>query len=245
MTNEENSEQLKRLCGRFEIAVGNFGRSCGHLLANEKAFQAWYSAFVIQEFGIARVYREIHLMKDHLFEEFDREHELTSGGLSSGNEVMPDLSVSWEPDVDARHSVTREESVFEAKDLLREFAIVSELKVTGSTKTVTPISAIRRDLAKLMLIQHASPLNPEQREDSGKNGLACYMVILDNARRAQKTDSKRPEYKHTYGKRLVELLEEVEEWNWPKGVRMPTIILLEPNEKGASVQIFRNLKISG
>jgi hypothetical protein len=41
---------LARVAARFEIAVGNFVRSAFDLAANEKAFQAWYAASVIQEF---------------------------------------------------------------------------------------------------------------------------------------------------------------------------------------------------
>lgn len=85
---------LERLCRRFEIAVSNFGRSCIGMRANEKAFQAWYAACVIQEFGLSRVYREVHLNKPELFELAQR-HSFTSA-LEEGNELFPDLSVSWE-----------------------------------------------------------------------------------------------------------------------------------------------------
>jgi hypothetical protein len=42
---------LERLRSRFEVAVENFSRSCMFMRANEKAFQAWYAAYAIQEFG--------------------------------------------------------------------------------------------------------------------------------------------------------------------------------------------------
>lgn len=67
-------------------------RSAYDLSANEKAFQAWYAASVIQEFGLSRVYREIHLMKSELVELVPT-HILK--GFERGNELFPDLSVSW------------------------------------------------------------------------------------------------------------------------------------------------------
>lgn len=42
---------LDRLARRFEIAVENFFRSTFDLRANEVAFQAWFAASVIAEFG--------------------------------------------------------------------------------------------------------------------------------------------------------------------------------------------------
>jgi hypothetical protein len=100
--------------------------------ANEAAFQAWYAAAVIQEFGLARVYREIHLWKRGLLELAGS--DTLAEELGDGAELFPDLSVSWLPDIDARHSSTRDEAVRSPGLMLHEFAIVSEFKVTGSTK---------------------------------------------------------------------------------------------------------------
>jgi hypothetical protein len=97
--------QIERITKRFEIALSNFGRSCIDLQANEKAFQAWYAACIIQEFGLSHVYREIHLWKSELFAS-SRPNEMTIA-LKKGNELFPDVSVSWLPDIDVRHSSTR------------------------------------------------------------------------------------------------------------------------------------------
>ena len=86
------SSDLSRDEERFEIAVGNFMRSCIDLQANEAAFQAWYATSVAAEFGLARVYREIHVTRDELAEitpNAIRLPDLTE----KGNEFFPDLSV--------------------------------------------------------------------------------------------------------------------------------------------------------
>ena len=98
--------QIDRITKRFEIAVSNFGRSCIDMQANEKAFQAWYASCIVQEFGLSHVYREIHLGKSELFR-LAPANELTKN-LRKGNELFPDVSVSWLPNIDARHSSTRE-----------------------------------------------------------------------------------------------------------------------------------------
>jgi len=123
------TEQIERISKRFEIALSNFGRSCLDMQANEKAFQAWYATCIIQEFGLSHVYREIHLWKSELFK-LSRPNDITIS-LQKGNELFPDVSVSWFPDIDARHSSTRRSKLRQAGALLSEFAIISELKVTG------------------------------------------------------------------------------------------------------------------
>src|SRR5687767_6792669 len=136
---------LQRLCKRYEIAVGNFARSCITMRANEKSFQAWYASCMIQEFGLSRVYREVHLSKGSLFEMIHPDPLWRS--LEGGNELFPDLVVSWEPDVDVRHSSSRSKNLREAAAMLHRLAIVSELKVTGSTGLATSPQQIRQDLA--------------------------------------------------------------------------------------------------
>lgn len=155
---------------RFEIAVSNFGRSCLSMRSNEKAFQAWFAACVIQEFGLSRVYREVHLDKKQLFIGLDP-HPYWDG-LRKGNELFPDLSVSWDPDVDTRHSSNRKD---DAAQMLRRMAIVSEFKVTGSTSDATPRAHVLRDLQKLTLFATA-----RSRGGAEERGCAHYMVVLDN-----------------------------------------------------------------
>jgi hypothetical protein len=172
--NSKSFDGLARLTTRFEIALANFGRSCFSLRANEKAFQAWYAAGVIQEFGLARVYREVHLDKQGLFTVAPRKGLLEN--VPDGNEIFPDLIVAWEPDIDARHSSTRDSDVQDPAAMLRGIAIVTELKVTGSTGRPTPASQVRQDLAKLALVASV-------RSRSGEGPMATYMVIMDNCAR--------------------------------------------------------------
>lgn len=104
-------------------------RSCIDLQANEAAFQAWYATAVVAEFGLARVYREIHVTRDRLAElapNAIRLPDLTE----KGNEFFPDLSVSMAPAVDARHTATRDPALQHAGVMLNRFSIVTEFKAT-------------------------------------------------------------------------------------------------------------------
>jgi len=59
---------IDSLTARFEITVENLIHSSFDLQANESDYQAWYAASVIAEFGMSRVYREVHLMRTQLAE---------------------------------------------------------------------------------------------------------------------------------------------------------------------------------
>lgn len=178
LTSEKS--ELKKVQHRFEIAVNNFGRACSGLLANEKAFQAWFAASVMQEFGLSRVYREVHLRKTDLSElvpAFPPDFGKVIG--LDGNEVFPDVCVSWSPEVDARHSESRHTSIQNAGNMLCQLAVVSELKVFCSTKSGTSRTDLKKDLIKLSLIRSAYDAACRRDNITGR-GLATYLIVLDN-----------------------------------------------------------------
>lgn len=214
--------ELVRLTDRFEIAVGNFVRSCFDLLANEKAFQAWFAASVIQEFGLSRVFREVHLDKRQLA-------QLVPPGLmegfARGNELFPDLSISWEEAIDARHTQARSDEL-DAGGMLSQFGIISEFKVTSSTARPTPPRAIRTDIRKLGLLAAAhQKIHPASE-------LATYLVILDNHRTSGSLTARyRPE-------RISRLLESVAR-DW-QGGPMPTVLVGEAVDGHVVVSTYRD-----
>jgi hypothetical protein len=225
---------LERLCRRFEIAVGNFGRSCIAMRANEKAFQAWYAAAVIQEFGMSRVYREVHLDKRALFQMVGRQPFTSCLKLETGHELFPDLSVSWEPDVDARHSSTRRDRLRHPGDMLMQFGVLSELKVTGSTGKPTPLKLIHQDLAKLGVFAAAHKIRQSAAGTASPFGVATYMVILDNF--CDDCDSARPHYED---ERMDDTMEEASA-AWPANVSKPVVLLLCPQGSTAVMKTYRS-----
>jgi len=149
-----------------------------------------------------------------------------------GNELFPDLSVSWQPDVDARHSGTRSRPVKHASQMLPQMAILSELKVTGSTSTPTPPEWIRRDLAKLAVFA-AAHKRATVRNKAASREIACYMVILDN--RCDKNSRACPHYDKD---RIGVLLAEVAR-DWPPGTNAPTVLLICPCGESAVIRAYR------
>jgi hypothetical protein len=224
-------EQIDRIANRFEIAVSNFGRSCIDMQANEKAFQAWYAACIVQEFGLSHVYREIHLWKSELFR-LAPPNELTKN-LQKGNELFPDVSVSWFPDIDARHSSTREKKLREAGAFLGEFSLISELKVTGSTSNPTRPGDVLKDIAKLYVFSAAHKSFSEMRGNSLP--LRCYMVVLDNAK---KNDGR---FRRSYSESKVDRLLDKAKRFWEDGVK-PCVILISPGQHTARVSLLRDFK---
>jgi hypothetical protein len=226
----KSTDQIKRISRRFEIALSNFGRSCMDMQANEKVFQAWYAACIIQEFGLSHVYREIHLWKSELFE-LSRPNDMTKS-LAKGNELFPDVSVSWFPDIDARHSSTRENNLRPAGALLSEFAIISELKVTGSTLHPTPPKAIFIDISKLFVFSEAHKNFSSNNESTSP--LKCYMVVFDNAKNLI------GEFKKSYTKAKIDQIAERALNYWTDGVPKPDIALISPGENSARLSLLKN-----
>ena len=223
-------ERINRITNRFEIAVSNFGRSCIDMQANEKAFQAWYAASIIQEFGLAHVYREIHLKKAELFR-LSPPNDMTRS-LEKGNELFPDVSISWFPNVDARSSNTRDPKLENPGAFFTQFAILSELKVTGSTQRPTPKSMVVMDIAKLSVFSEAH--HAYSRNSGAELPLRCYMVILDNA----KDNAGR--FKNTYTKDKIDRIVKNALGGWKEEVLKPCIVLIIPSAHAARVSLLRD-----
>jgi hypothetical protein len=227
--------QFQRLCDRFEIAVGNFGRSCIHSQSNEKAFQAWFAVSVIHEFGLSRVVREVHLDKKQLFTlirqspQFDASSIIA--GFESGHELFPDLSVMWEPGIDTRHTLTRNTEYADAEALLPQIAVVTELKVTGSTGKPTPKEQIIKDLHKLAVFRSAHDVI--KAGDDHRPQIATYLVVMDNY--CNRNGVPRCEYSK---ERMAELMRSLP---WPEHIQKPTVILLSPSKRDCDVFSFVTL----
>jgi hypothetical protein len=153
--------------------------------------------------------------------------------LEKGNELFPDVSVSWLPDIDVRHSRTREKDLKKAGALLCEFAIISELKVTGSTSHPTPPKAIITDISKLFVFSEAH--HKYSKKHSKLNLLKCYMVIFDNAKNSNGL------FKRTYTKGKIEKMLKEPLISWPEKVPKPDLALITPGENSAKLSLLRNL----
>jgi hypothetical protein len=199
--------------------------------ANEKAFQAWYAAYAIQEFGLAHVYREVHLKKNELFELAG--DVLIAEKFRAGNELFPDLSVSWEPDIDARHSSTRPKPLSYAGSMLSELGLVSELKVSASTMQPTSPVALRQDLAKLAIFSAAyNGTTP----GTSANPLLTYMVVLDN------NISPKGHYRGRFSpNRMATIFDEVAAV-WPERADKPVILVARCKDDRVLTDVYRGFE---
>ena len=235
-------QRMDRLCYRFEIAVANFGRSCIDMSANEKAFQAWYTAGLVQEFGLARVYREVHLWKPDMRKLIGK--RALTDSLLERCELFPDVSVSWEDDLDARDSRSRLPlAIRNAGGMLHELAIISEFKATGSTSVPTSPGMIQRDLLKLHAFSEAHLKYEEKRVSSParRRPLCCYMVILDNATKYDKK-KKIQSWACSYTREKVERLVKPLAKQWGQNVPKPTIIVIRSGELFCICDILADFK---
>jgi hypothetical protein len=120
-----------------------------------------------------------------------------------------------------------------AEALLCEFAILSELKVTGSTLHPTPPKAIISDISKLFIFSEAHH-NYSQKHNKS-NLLKCYMVIFDNAKNSNGL------FKRTYTKDKIDKMLKEPLIFWPDNVSKPDLALITPGENSAKLSLLRNL----
>ena len=232
------NDELQRLCKRFELAVSSFGHSCFDLCAREASFQAWYASCVIEEFALSRVYREIDFPKQDLFD------GLSEDGLSDGfrlapdqtrGAINPDLVVSWFPDLQARTGVTRHMRIHSCTAMLRDIAIVSELKVAAIMKNPGQRKAMFADLGKLLafLRCHAK----RDQDELPDRSIAAYLVFLDNYVTPEN------EHKSYYGQRQIgDALMEVSR-RWSSEVNPPVVIVITKEDGKMCVNRYREFEI--
>lgn len=212
------------LTNRFITAWVNFCTSVVALKSNEKSFQAWFASSLIQEFGLARVYREVNLDKASIKDCFSdpslRElfPKLYSKLDMDGNELFPDICISKSPNLDTRHPAARPKNTQEFKQIISEICISTELKVAASTykATATQYNKIYYDVLKLGLIMNAA------RENEGLP--LCFACVLDNLEKAQPEEFVQQKY-------IQRLQEDVSKW--PVGWTKPTLMVTAPIQTNA------------
>jgi len=227
--NQNAAEPNERtiLSNRFITAWVNFCTSVVTLQSNEKSFQAWFASPLIQEFGLARVYREVHLDKPHIKGCFsgpelkDLFPKLYRSLGMDGNELFPDVCVSRRPYLDTRHTAARSRDTQHFTQIIKEIDIVTELKVAMSEKGAmgTQYNLVYLDVQKLGLIMNATGS-----EGSRPLFFAC---VLENLPKPKPVDF----VERKFTQRLQE-----DGRTWPANWRKPTILITAPISVGSEAQ---------
>ena len=207
------------LSNRFVTAWANFCRSVSGLQSNEKSFQAWFASSLIQEFGLAKVYREVHFDKGHIRECFSFKLKsifpelYTKLGMNK-HELFPDVCITKTAGVDTRHTVARSDSMRHASTILNEMDVVTELKVACSSKgaIATQYSKVYPDILKLGLFMNAALA-------SKQDVPLAFMCVLDNRPDRQKK-------RYVYDRYIHRLREDAK--TWPKGWKKPAVLITAP-----------------
>ena len=158
----------ERVAQKFEAAWNVFAGSCGHLWANEASYQAWFAHYLIGQFGIDRVGREVIINEKYFI------HSPGPG------EVRPDAVVAREPGIMIPHYANGEARSSDKSGIgiLKHLAVISELKVGASTTSGLQRRSILADVHKLgrLLKEHSlnSPDSPTP---------LAYVCVLDNHHR--------------------------------------------------------------
>lgn len=167
MTNTESSE---RLAAKFEAAWSVFAQTCSEFLAPEPTYQAWFAHYLISQFGIDRVAREPIVKKEHF-------RETAWKARVRGNHVRLDVIVTREPGLQIPHYANRLMPSTDGTGLiiLRDLAIISELKIAATQGEGMDHTEVARDVYKLsMLLDEYESLHP------GAPTPLAYVCVLDN-----------------------------------------------------------------
>ncbi|MCQ1948752.1 hypothetical protein NNX28_02255 [Arthrobacter sp. zg-Y859] len=153
---------------KFKAAWNVFAASCGHLWANEASYQAWFAHYLIGQFGIDRVGREVIINEKYFV------HSPRPG------EVRPDAVVARKPGIMIPHYANGEARSSDESGIgiLKHLAVISELKVGASTASGLQRRSILADVFKLgrLLEEHSlsSPNSPMP---------LAFVCVLDNHHR--------------------------------------------------------------
>ena len=153
---------------KFEAAWSVFAASCAHLWANEASYQAWFAHYLIGQFGIDRVGREIIINEKYF---------VHSPGIG---EVRPDAVVAREPGIMIPHYANSEARSSDKSGIgiLKHLSVISELKVGASTAGGLQRRSILADVIKLgRLLDEHSLSSPESAMP------LAYVCVLDNHHR--------------------------------------------------------------
>lgn len=155
--------------GKFLAAWRVFGQTCGHYIAPEATYQAWFAHYLISQFGIDRVAREPGVKKKH-FQKTPWFEKVT------GDQIRLDVVVMRTPGVHLPHIASSLDPAPDRSGLvrLRRMAVISELKVTATQGEGHSHSEVARDAYKLSML-----LDELSRSGAERLPLA-YLCVLDN-----------------------------------------------------------------
>lgn len=159
----------EQIATKFKAAWNVFAQTCGQFWAPEASYQAWFAHYLISQFGIDRVARE-PIIKIHNFRTAELRDRI------GGGEVRLDAVVTRVPGILMPHYANRlgKASDESGLGLLKELAVISELKVGATVQGGLKKPALIRDIDKLRL------LLTEFQDSHGSEAPLAYLCVLDN-----------------------------------------------------------------
>lgn len=162
---------------KFLAAWNRFGTACGDTIAPEATYQAWLAHFLIEQFGLRKVVREVDFGARHL-QESDRQAfhgsnlRLDVCVLHSDERVyLPHRSALGDPATPGGYAA------HSGLGRLKDLAIISELKVGSSVTNGLPYSQINRDAQKLQAILAAGR---NHALNAGRVMPLAFVCVVDN-----------------------------------------------------------------
>ncbi len=162
----------------FEAAWADFAAACSDTVAPEATYQAWLAHFLMQRLGVLHVVREVDFGARHLGPEAAR--------TFPGHSLMIDIVLLREPIVALPRRAALADPMLpdgspnpsSGLGRLRDFSVISELKVDSTQIEGQDYGEVVRDFVKLSrIIDAAEHTHPEHPTPS------AFVGVLANHRR--------------------------------------------------------------
>jgi len=149
---------------KFTAAWEVFAQTCEGVVANEPTFQAWFSHYLISQFGIDRVAREPDIGVRHLQGPRAQRFQTTQS-------VMVDIVITRAPGIHLPRRASLEDR--SGIDRIGGLAAISELKVGCTQAEGLDYSEVCRDFWKLSMVL-------EELDARGTPAPHAFVCVLDN-----------------------------------------------------------------
>ncbi len=179
MTSDDNQPGTTDTRSRFVRAWKRFAQETSGTVAPEATYQAWFAHFLIEEFGLLRVVREVDFGARHLHPDDQRTFDGNNLRLdicilrSSEDVYLPHRSALGDP------ATSEGYAAHSGLGRLKDLAVISELKIGSSVTGGLPYAQINRDARKMQALMAAAREHPLGK---GHPMPMAFMCVLDNHR---------------------------------------------------------------
>lgn len=155
---------------KYRAAWRVFAETCSAATAPEATFQVWFAHYLISQFGIDRVARELNFnfraVESDYRSHFQRPNR-------SGGEIRLDAVIARYPGIDMPHYALRPDAAVGGLSIIGGLAVIGELKVASTSQGGLDHTQVCLDFWKLSMLL-------EEADNRDLGSPLAYVGVLDN-----------------------------------------------------------------